>query len=257
MDLNRFAYIIASHIHLHHVSGVNQLLQAMPNAKAVIHHFGVPHLVEPTRINAGTLQVWGQESGCPQLSPVPEDRIMPIYGGEVLDLGGRELEFIETLGHAPHHMSIFDRLTKTLFPGDAAGAFFAGPGHERTRPDILPPLYDAKRSVESVRRLRALKPSLLLVFGHNAMSRSPDDTLRWAEEDITAIERICREGMQQKRSNAEIGQQVRDYYESVGIGLPIEEAEGRSTGGGMQGGGGPFAMYMYLKKQDPSLEIPK
>jgi glyoxylase-like metal-dependent hydrolase (beta-lactamase superfamily II) len=258
MDLNKFAYIMASHVHLHHVSGINLLLKAMPNAKAVIHHFGVPHLVEPTRLNAGTLQVWGQDSGCPQISPVPEDRIISARGGEVIDLGGgRELELIETLGHCPHHMSIFDRLTKTLFPGDAAGAFFAGPGHYRTRPDILPPLYDAKLSVESVRRLRALKPELLLVFGHNAMSRTPDDTLRWAEEDILAIESICREGMEQKKSNLQIGTEVREYYDSVGIALQEDERNGTMAGGGMGGGGGPIAMYTYLKRENPSLEIPQ
>jgi len=259
-DLNRIAYLIPSHIHLHHVRGVNELLKAIPKAKVVVHQRGVPHLIEPARLNASTAMVWGKGTGCAvELTPVPKDRIMSVAGGEVLDLGGRELELIETTGHAPHHISIFDRRTRTLFPGDAAGAFFAGPGHERTRPDILPPLFDVEKELDSVRRLRALKPSLLLVFGHNALSYSPDKTLQWLEEDIRAVERIVLDGMKKKTSSMEIGKLVHNYYNSVGIGYE-DEATMRASeeaGGMRRTGEGPIGLYAYLIKKDPTLQMPK
>ena len=248
VGLDRIAYIIASHIHLHHVHSINMLLPKMPQAKVVVHQHGAPHLVEPTRLNASTLQVWGKDSGCPQISPVPQDRIWGVSGGEVIDLGGRELEIIETLGHSPHHISIFDRLTRVLFPGDAVGVIRLG--CERANPDIRPPLFELEIAEDSLRRLRALKPSLLLVFGHNALSHSPDKTLRWAEEDIRTVERIVRESMKQKISSLEIGRRVHEYYDSVGIGYPATGAEGRR--GGMMG-----PMYRYLQKQDTSLETPR
>ncbi len=252
-DLDRIAYLISTHVHLHHVHAVQVLLPEMPRAKVVVHHRGAPHLIEPSRLNEGTTEVWGE--GCPQLSPVPEDRVWAVKGGEVIDLGGRELEIHETLGHCPHHMSVFDRLTRTLFPGDAIGAFFAGPGFGRARPDILPPLYDPEKSLDSIRRLRALKPERVFVFGHNAASHSPDQTMAWAEEDITSVVRIVRDGMKQKMSSAEIGRQVMEYYDSVGIGYSRERTLEET--GGMPAGTAPIGLVRFLMRQDPSLEMPK
>ncbi len=253
IDLNRIAYLIPTHIHLHHIAAANILMGKLPNAKVVVHQRGAPHLVEPTRLNEGTFAVWGE--GCPSLDPIPEDRVIPVFGGEVFDLGGRELEIIETVGHAPHHVSIFDRLTKTLFSGDAAGAFHLGPGGRRARPDILPPIFDVEKAVDSVRRMRALKASQIFVFGWNAASYTPDQTLQWAEEDYRGVERICLEGMKQKLSGAEIAQKVEEYYDSVGRiqGHPSDE----ETVPEAQESRGPIGMYAYLKRKDPSLEMPQ
>ncbi|MFC2011369.1 MBL fold metallo-hydrolase [Chloroflexota bacterium] len=268
IDRDRIDYAIASHIHLHHLGGVNVLLKELPKTKIVIHKFGVPYLMEPTRLNEGVRQVWG--AGCPEISPVPQDRIWGVSGGEVIDLGGRELEIIETLGHSPHHISIFDRLTRSLFPGDAVGCFFGGPSTERPHPDIVAPLFDFEKAVDSLHRLRALKPSALFLFGYNGASFSPDQSMQWSENDITAVERICREGMKQKMSNKEISRRVQEYYESVGVpetgareeyyrspAVSAPTAEDRERSRSVQGGQGQFPMYAYLLKKDPSLEMPK
>ena len=63
MDLDRIAYVIPSHIHGHHSQGLNMLLRELPQAKAVIHPFVVPHMVDPTRLQDSISQVWG--AGCP------------------------------------------------------------------------------------------------------------------------------------------------------------------------------------------------
>ncbi len=243
---DRVAYIIASHIHLHHIGGVNSLLPALPQAKFTIHHRGVPHVMEPTRLNASTLQVWGKESGCPQVTPTPEDRIWGVTGGELLDLGGRQLEIVETTGHAPHHISIFDRLTKALFPGDAVGVVRLG--RERARPDILPPLFELDIAVASLHRLRDLKPSVLFLFGYGGVSHSPEKTIQWSEDDISAVEVIVREGMQQKLSSQEIGDRVNKHYNKVGIVGPEDEGAAREA---------PIGMVAYVKRKHPELEIPE
>jgi len=251
VDPDRVAYAIASHSHLHHIAGVNMLLKEIPKAKMVVHNFAVPHLMDPTRLNAGTTEAWGE--GCPQLSPVPQDRIWGVAGDEVIDLGGRELEIIETLGHSPHHIAIFDRLTKALFAGDAAGVL--GLGKERASPDIRPPFFDVDKAAQSLQRLRALKPSVILLFGYGGISHSPDKTLQWSEEDIRMVERICREGMKQKESGKEIGKKVQDYYDQVEATMPEEEGM-RERGMGV-GGDLPIGMIAFLMKQDPNLEMPQ
>jgi len=251
VDRDRVAYAIASHSHLHHLAGVNVLLKEIPQAKIVVHNFAVPHLMDPTRLNPGTVEAWGE--GCPKITPVPQDRIWGVAGGEVIDLGGRELEIIETLGHSPHHIAIFDRLTRALFAGDAAGVLSLG--SERASPDIRPPFFDVDKAADSLQRLRALNPSMLLLFGYGGISHSPDKTLQWSEEDIRTVERICREGMKQNVSGKEIGKQVREYYQRVGATMP-EEPEGQQRAG-MREGDAPIGMIAFLMKQDPSLKIPQ
>jgi len=202
--------------------------------------------MEPTRLNASVTQVWGE--GCPQLSPVPQDRIWGVAGGEIIDLGERELEIIESLGHSPHHIAIFDRMTRALFSGDAAGVFALG--NERGNQDIVPPLFDVEKNIATLHRLRAFNPSVLLIFGFSGVSHSPDKTLQWAEEDIRAFERIVREGMKQKKSREEIDREAREYFDQVGISNPEGEGE-RGMGARIHG------LFPYILKQDPSLEMPK
>ncbi len=267
---DRIAYITISHIHLHHAEALNILMKETP-AKVVCHQRAVPHLIDPTRLNASIDQVWGLEGGhCGVLNPVPEDRIVGCAGGEVFDLGEREFEIIDSRGHAPHHICVFDRLTRALWTGDMAGALPYG--SERAGPDILPPLFDVAMSIAGIRRCRDLKPSILLTFtGIGGVSYAADQTLQWVEEDILAIERICRDGMKNGMAAKEIGLLVEEVRPQSAIGAfspllrpltPVESAgEGnRSTSGvltRLEAHMPPFGMLAYLKRDDPSLPWPE
>ena len=43
---------------------------------------------------------------------------LPIYDGDVLDLGGRELEIVHIPGHTPGSISVLDRRSRILIGGD-------------------------------------------------------------------------------------------------------------------------------------------
>ncbi|MBI4282891.1 MAG: MBL fold metallo-hydrolase [Chloroflexi bacterium] len=267
------AYITASHIHLHHMEGINVLLDVLTNAKVVVHQRAVPHLIDPTRLNASHNQIWGEVGGpCGRLNPVKAERIIGCTGGEVFDLGEREFEIINTTGHAPHHICVFDRLAGALWTGDMAGVLSFGT--ERGSPDILPPLFDVKAHIEGLNRCLALKPKLLFTFtGYGGVSFVAEQTLRQAKEDVLAIERICLEGMKKKLSAQEIGRQVderRGADRSMGAYSPLikptsSEAETVGTRGGHIGiltarteeHMPPFGMLAYLKREHPELEWPK
>ena len=58
---------------------------------------------------------------------------VPIRGGDVLDLGGRELEIVELPGHTPGSIAVLDRSRRALISGDpiSTGAIFMfGPGRD-------------------------------------------------------------------------------------------------------------------------------
>ncbi len=59
--------------------------------------------------------------------------IVPVRGGDVLDLGGRELEIIELPGHTPGSIALLDRSHRALISGDpiSTGAIFMfGPSRD-------------------------------------------------------------------------------------------------------------------------------
>ncbi len=59
--------------------------------------------------------------------------IVPVRGGDVLDLGGRELEVIELPGHTPGSIALLDRSRRALISGDPiqdGHIFMFGPGRD-------------------------------------------------------------------------------------------------------------------------------
>jgi hydroxyacylglutathione hydrolase len=57
-------------------------------AKIIVHEKGCPHLINPTRLWQGSLQVLGKwRRIMERLIPVQEDRIITAPDGMIVDLG--------------------------------------------------------------------------------------------------------------------------------------------------------------------------
>ena len=68
LDAGDVDYVFLTHIHLDHAGGAGLLMQQLPNARCVVHPRGAPHMVDPERLIAGTIAVYG------------EDRMRAMYG---------------------------------------------------------------------------------------------------------------------------------------------------------------------------------
>ncbi len=248
--LDKVGYIWASHIHLHHIQAVPDLMKQLPKAKFVVHPRGAPHVIEPTRLVASSIEAWGDQCYGP-MAPLPKERVMSVEDNQIIDLGRKQIQVIYAPGHAPHHMGLFDLETRALFPGDIA--MVPGPGRERGHHDIRPPLFDVDKFVASIEHYLSLKPSMLLTFGDRGGAVfSVEDSLRWAIEDHRAIERICADGMRRKQSFKEISARVEEYSTAV----DSQPIGGRETGPEFTSGG-LSGMIAYVHRKDPSLELPK
>ncbi|MDP2730939.1 MAG: MBL fold metallo-hydrolase [Dehalococcoidales bacterium] len=246
VDQNCIRYIIPSHIHIHHCSAINVLLKEIPDSKVVVHPTAVRNLMDPTKLNQSTKGIFGVRT-CPTLDPVPEDRIMPVRDGTVLDLGGRELEIFHAPGHATHHIAIFDHLTRALWPGDNIS--FNNVATKRGRVGIAAPMFDADAAVETFRRLRALHPSMLLSWQGSLAFYPADHYLHTAEDDLIATTDIIHEGMKQKKTAEEIQADIKAYHDSLGIVITEQEEY-------EQQGRIPVGLVNWLKKKYPELEAP-
>ena len=167
-------YVMVSHIHIDHAGGAGTLLQNLPNAKLLLHKRGAPHIVNPEKLWVHSrkalheiVDLYGP------IQPVPENRIRTPEDGMVINLGEHvKLQVVETLGHASHHQSFYEKESRTLFLGDAGGIYLQ-------KLDVVipttPPLLHLETKLDSIEKLIKLKPQWLCYthFGHanNAVSR--------------------------------------------------------------------------------------
>ncbi|MCS7197734.1 MAG: MBL fold metallo-hydrolase [Candidatus Bipolaricaulota bacterium] len=156
------AYLMPTHVHLDHAGGTGHLAEACPNAKVVVHEQGAPHVIDPARLLESVQRAVGPLFPFyGTLQPTPAERVLPVRGGEVFDLGdGYAIEVIAAPGHAPHHVCFFERKERALFTGDAAGIY--RPGGGGLLPTTPPPAFHLEQALETLARLKALRPRLLL-----------------------------------------------------------------------------------------------
>lgn len=120
-------FVFLTHVHLDHAGGAGLLLQHLPNARCVIHPRGARHMIDPARLMAGTIAVYGEEAARElygELVPIEESRIDQPEDGDTFSLGGRELKTFYTEGHALHHYSIYDGVANGVFSGDSFGVSY-------------------------------------------------------------------------------------------------------------------------------------
>jgi glyoxylase-like metal-dependent hydrolase (beta-lactamase superfamily II) len=164
IDPADLAYVLPTHVHLDHAGGAGYLLEECPDATVLCHEFGVPHLIDPERLIAGTkAAVEDQWQYYADPRPVPESRIEGLAGGDVVDLGDRTLEVHHAPGHAPHQVLFHDAATDLLFTGDAAGIYV--PSRDEIVQTSPPSNFDLDECLADVRTIEGLSPARLC-FGH-------------------------------------------------------------------------------------------
>lgn len=157
-------WILLTHVHLDHAGGAGALMRACPNAKLTVHPRGARHMIDPSRLWQATVDVYGQaeaEAFYGEIVPVPAGRVVETGEGASLSLAGRELQFIDTPGHARHHVVIRDSATGRLFTGDMFGISYREldvAGRPFIIPSSSPAQFDPDDTLNSIDRILALAP---------------------------------------------------------------------------------------------------
>ncbi len=124
LSADNVRYVIPTHVHLDHAGGAGELMARCPNATLIVHPKGAPHMIDPSRLQAGATAVYGEEGFAKdygKLVSIPAERVIAADDGYDIDLNGRTLTFIDTPGHANHHGCIFDHKSRHCFTGDTFG----------------------------------------------------------------------------------------------------------------------------------------
>lgn len=157
-------YVIVTHVHLDHAGAAGALMRACPNARLVAHPSGARHLIDPAKLVAGSIQVYGRETFqrlYGDIVPVPAERVMEAPDNHRLDFQGRGLTFLDTPGHARHHFCIHDERSESVFTGDTFGISyreFDVDGRPFIFPTTTPVQFDPMALHASIDRILALEP---------------------------------------------------------------------------------------------------
>jgi glyoxylase-like metal-dependent hydrolase (beta-lactamase superfamily II) len=158
------AYVILTHVHLDHAGGAGEAMRRFPAAKLVVHPRGARHMIDPAKLVAGTAAVYGAEASRAiygEIVPVTAVRVIEAGDGDSLDLNGRKLRFLDTPGHARHHLCIYDETSGGVFSGDTFGISyreFDVAGRPFIFPATTPVQFEPEALHASIDRLLALKP---------------------------------------------------------------------------------------------------
>lgn len=118
-------YIIITHAHRDHISAV-PLIRGKTGARFILHSA--------------------------EVTDVPVDR--RVDDGDVISLGGVDLEVVHTPGHSPGHICLYIRDRKIMFTGDHVMA--------RSTTSVRPPWGDMDAYIDSLKKLQKFDIDLML-----------------------------------------------------------------------------------------------
>ena len=184
-------WVLATHVHLDHAGGAGALMRELPNARCAVHPRGARHLVEPSRLIAGSIAVYGEERYRKlygEIVPIDVARVFQPEDGATITLGKRGFELIHTPGHALHHYCVVDREHELIFSGDTFGLSYRDldvNGREFIIPTTTPVHFDPEALCRSVDRIMSYAPRSIFLT-HYAEVRDLKRLAREMKERVVA-----------------------------------------------------------------------
>ncbi len=196
-------YVILTHVHLDHAGGAGQLMARCPNAMLTVHPRGARHVIDPGRLLAATVAVYGEAATRRMFGdvvPVPGARVRETPEGASVSLAGRELAFLDAPGHARHHVLVRDAASGGIFVGDSFGLSYREldrDGLQFSFPTTSPAQFDPPALQRTIERILALRPEALYVTHFGRLSdprRLAGDMHRLIDAHVELAERHRNDG---------------------------------------------------------------
>lgn len=188
-------YVFLTHVHLDHAGGAGRLMKQLPNARAVLHPRGAPHMVDPGKLIKGSEAVYGKarfQEIYGRIESIPEHRIIVASDGDELTLSDRPLRCLFTEGHARHHYCLFDPASEGVFTGDSFGLSYRDFDTAKGPfifPTTTPVHFDPVEAHRSIDRIMSLDPSRLYLTHYSLVTDVPRlaEDMHQGLDDFVAI----------------------------------------------------------------------
>lgn len=210
-------YVFLTHVHLDHAGGAGLLMQQLPNARCVLHPYGARHMIDPTKLIAGTEAVYGKartEEIYGTIVPIDESRVVVAEDEQWLDFNGRALQPIYTEGHARHHYVLNDPASNGVFTGDSFGVSYRELDTARGEivfPTTTPVQFDPVEAHKAVDRIMACEPEQLYLT-HYSRVRNLERLAGEMHSGIDAYVAIAQEHAADENRIEVLQRALFDYY---------------------------------------------
>ena len=188
LKIHQLDFILLTHIHLDHAGAIGQMADAFPETPIICHPAARPHLIEPSRLWAGTKKVLGSMASA--YGP-----IRPVAGNRLLEATGFQADSvipIVTPGHAVHHVSY--QTEKYLFVGEAAGVYVSLPHNRFYLRPATPPKFLLNTALQSVDSLIACRPNAIC-YAHFGIHEDAATMLKIHRNQLLRWEKLIKEEM--------------------------------------------------------------
>ena len=174
-EIKDIQHVFLTHIHFDHAGAAWKLAQN--GAKIYVHPIGIPHLANPEKLwnSAKMIYTDKMELLWGKMESIPEQQLIGVTDGDVVDLGDIQIKVWYTPGHAVHHNSY--QIEDVIFTGDVAGVKI---GDGPVVPPCPPPDINIELWKQSLKKLKDLKPRALYLT-HFDLQKNPDELLSGLE----------------------------------------------------------------------------
>jgi glyoxylase-like metal-dependent hydrolase (beta-lactamase superfamily II) len=185
-------YLIVTHPHSDHIAGLDALKQAFPHAVVIAGQGAAAFLDHPKTVESLILEDRhmssfmldrGLVSNRPAIRKAPSiSGCTVIVGGDDLDLGEININFVDARGHSPGNILIHIPVSSAVLASDSLGCRLSGLGFF---PIFFTGYADYMATIDTI---ESLKPEIL-GLAHNGIIQGPDikKTLQEAREATQGI----------------------------------------------------------------------
>jgi len=216
-NVNRSAI---THLHLDHVGGIGHVVEKYKNHFVYIHELGIKHLPNPEKLWNAVAAIYTEEwlsENWGKIKPTPIENIKILEDGFNFDLGNnRKLSSIYSPGHAKHHFSFYDSLSKTIFMGDTLGLIY--PHGDFVQPNLPPPDFNRNVLIKTLENISRLELNYIGIahFGiHENPYKLIDDAITSIDKWVNFVDNIPE--LSNKEAAKKLEEWVTENYKALKI----------------------------------------
>ena len=174
-----------THLNLDHVGGIGHVVEKYKDHFVHIHELGLKHLPNPEKLWKSVSSIYTEEwlsENWGKIKPTPIDNIQALTDGYNFKLEeGRTLTSLYSPGHAKHHYTFYDNISKTIFMGDTLGLIY--PHGNFVQPNLPPPDFNRETLIDTLKNIASLELEYVAI-AHFGIHSNPYELINNAIDSI-------------------------------------------------------------------------